>query len=670
MTFEYDDESEIPTPGTLAVSDRESDSPSDGRRPRVVVPYSKTDMSEGVGAWNDRLLATARLANVPPTIFSRNNDHLVRVRRTRRGTKIEVLTPEMLVYHICQWSSWGAVKQQRGGRVSWTAADAKFHRDLAIHLLSAPEFDTDVFPELDAVIEAPSFTQSGRLVDKPGFDREARLWLQPPEGLELRPVASSPSRKAVERAKSLIFEQILPEFPFLGDGDRANTVAMLLQPIARRLITECTPLYMISAPTAGTGKSTLGKIVAVPATGRASAIKPEPEHGAEMRKVLTSTLAEAPPVIVFDNVSQEVSGAALAAVLTSEVWEDRTLGKTKVVKYPVSTTWVGTGNTPTFSRELAMRTVMITLDTGMEDPSKRRFLKPMPGEAIAIRSHFLHALLVLTQSWLANGRRPGGASHGRYPQWAEIMSGILENAGIEGFLETSVNVDSIDPEGNRWRTLVRVWLERFETDPAPLEDLHSTIVRDRLLSVLFAEILGTSLNENVQRARLREAIDAQRRRPYLGHRIEPCNFMTAIRWKLVPTNEGEEAPTVIVTPTPTPTPEPESPRAREPETVAASGPAGIVACTEGAKDDAEENYPRLLAELGSAREVARLGDRLQSDMRGSAPDGPGEALAERLRPALLKRGEKRFGAAQAEDYVLWYGINVGGIAEAEPTVDT
>ncbi len=52
----------------------------------------------------------------------------------------------------------------------------------------------------------------------------------------------------------------------------------------------------------------------------------------------------------------------------------------------------------------------------------------------ANRARLVAACLTLCQAWIAAGRPRGQRSIGSYENWAGVIGGILETAGIDGFL--------------------------------------------------------------------------------------------------------------------------------------------------------------------------------------------------------------------------------------------
>jgi hypothetical protein len=66
-----------------------------------------------------------------------------------------------------------------------------------------------------------------------------------------------PTAADLDRARALIVDDLLIDFPFVSDPDRAHAVALFLLPFVRELIAGPTLLHLIEAPTMGSGKGLL-----------------------------------------------------------------------------------------------------------------------------------------------------------------------------------------------------------------------------------------------------------------------------------------------------------------------------------------------------------------------------------------------------------------------------
>jgi len=175
--------------------------------------------------------------------------------------------------------------------------------------------------ELDAVLTTPVFGRDGTLLNRPGYHASDRLWLHTDSSLGAVEVPSAPTAAQIARARSMLVDELLVDFPLVSESDRAHAVAALLLPFARRLINGCTPLHLVEAPTAGSGKGLLSSAIAIVATGSVITARTLPSDDDEVRKAITAQLLAGGPLVVIDNLSEKrtVDSPALAAALTSEV---------------------------------------------------------------------------------------------------------------------------------------------------------------------------------------------------------------------------------------------------------------------------------------------------------------------------------------------------------------
>ena len=134
----------------------------------------------------------------------------------------------------------------------------------------------------------------------------------------------------------------------------------------------------------------------------------------------------------------------------------------------------------------------------------------------ANRARLVAACLTLCQAWIAAGKPRGKKTIGSYENWAQIVGGVLETAGIPGFLgNLEEMMAASDSEGAGWSAFIAAWWDRFGTaevagadlfdvatfcDPAPPISGHTeraqktafgmslTKMRDRVFSVGDAKV--------------------------------------------------------------------------------------------------------------------------------------------------------------------------------------
>lgn len=341
-------------------------------------------------------------------------------------------------------------------------------------------------PAIHGVTMTPMLAPSGFIVSKGGYDPSLGLYLS--IQTDLPNVPSVPSSGDVEQAKAIVLDELLGDFPFASDADRAHAVSALLTPIIRAAVNGATPLHLIEAPSPGTGKGLLVQITAIVVAGAEVAVMTEARDDDEWRKRITAKLRTGPPLVLMDNV-RRLDSAALSSALTEPIWEDRELGANRMLRFPIRCTWMATGNNPALSLEMSRRVVRTRLDSRLERPWERRGFRhhPLEGWARQHRGEVLWALLTLVQAWLANGRPPGTTPMGRFQEWADIVGGILGVAQIPGFLDNrGETYAQAAAEGEGWRALIEAWAHTYHGQRVGVDVLFDLARQRKLLTELRA----------------------------------------------------------------------------------------------------------------------------------------------------------------------------------------
>jgi hypothetical protein len=306
-------------------------------------------------------------------------------------------------------------------------------------------------------------------------------------------------------------------------------------PFCRDLIAGHTPLHLIEAPSPGTGKTLLLDALTYPAAGRSPALMSESGSEEEWRKRITAKVAEGPSLFAIDNLQRRLDSAALSSLLTTEVWEDRWLGQSKMVRFPIRAAFAATGNNPSVSNELARRTVRIRLDSGEERPWLRSGFRHenLMTWVAANRAELVSSALTLIQAWIVEGRPIGTAQRlGMFEDWSDVIGGVLEVAGIPGFLSnTSEFYQDADVEAAAASALVQVWWDRFTYRPVGVADLWP------IAPLVIHELLDDG-NEHSARVKFGNYVKSMRDRRYTtteGVTLQVSMadmYQGALRWKL------------------------------------------------------------------------------------------------------------------------------------------
>lgn len=467
-------------------------------------------------------------ANKPPKLF-RFGGVPVRVEGAEDdATPIaQTLNEDRLGHELARSAIWYK-ETERAGRTS-AAPPSRMIKDM----IAAPTYP---LPSLINIVQVPTFAPDGSLQTLPGYHEAGRTFYAPTPGFTVKAVAARPTAAEIEQAKHTILDEMLGEFPFIEAAERANAVALLLDPYVRNLIEGPTPLRLIEAPTPGSGKGLLADAILRPAIGRRINVMPAANDDDEWRKRITAQLIQSPGAILIDNITKGLDSGALSSALTASWWTDRRLGAHEMVHVPVRCVWIATANNPTMSTELARRTVRIRLDPKQDRPWRRSGFRheDLRTWVDDNRSEIVWSALTLVQAWLAAGSPLGTIKLGSFERWASVLGGILGNAGIDDFLgNLEVFYETADLEGAIWRQFVGLWAEKHDEQEVGVGDLFS------LALTVDAFDFGTG-SERAQKTAFGIALKKQRDRVIGDYRIVPTRTVQRVqRWRLIRSRPGE-----------------------------------------------------------------------------------------------------------------------------------
>ena len=150
---------------------------------------------------------------------------------------------------------------------------------------------------------------------------------------------------------------------------------------------------------------------------------------------------------------------------------------------------VATGNNVRLSSEMARRVVPIRLEPGEERPEERSDFKhtPLLPWVRDHRAQLVSACLSLIKAWIDAGRPSGAKTLGSFERWASVLGGILENAGVEGFLRGRETLHATaDYETEEWKALCAHWWTAHERNPVTAKDLLALAKQHTLVLWLWA----------------------------------------------------------------------------------------------------------------------------------------------------------------------------------------
>jgi putative DNA primase/helicase len=438
-------------------------------KPRIVI---SGDLALMTDAAREALVT----ANDPPVTF-RHMEHLTRIGEDDDGRPvIRALRQAGLMHRLADAARW--VKLTRDGE------DREAHPPAiaAAALLEMADGLAEI-PVVSQVAMMPFFAPDGSLVSKPGYSAAARVWYEPVPGVTIPAVPEHPSDAEKARAGGLLLGDLLADFPFAGKADRSHALAFLLLPFIRPMISGPTPLHVIDAPVAGTGKGLLTRACLLPSHGTLPPMTQLSSDEEEVRKQIATVLLAGYPSVVFDNVRVTVDSAALASAIIEQAYRGRLLGRNEDVSATVRCVWSANGNNVQASGEIARRSAWIRLDDSADDKAREHAEHPwqrigfrhsdLIGWARANLGELAWAALTIIRSWQAAGSKPWeGKPLGSFEEWSRIMGGIIQHADGSGFLANSDDAyDRAASDEGETGAFVRAWAALYGAKPVTPGDL-------------------------------------------------------------------------------------------------------------------------------------------------------------------------------------------------------
>lgn len=352
-------------------------------------------------------------------------------------------------------------------------------------------------PVLRGIVGCPTLRPDGSLLSVPGYDPSSGYFLA--DGLRVQ-VAEAPGRKDVAAALDSL-RGLLAGFVFVAEVDQAVALALLLTAVARPAL-DSTPLFIVSAPVRGSGKSTLVDLAAVLSTGRRCAVLSATGNPEELEKRLVGCLLSGDGLVSLDNLNGSLASDLLCQASTAEAVKLRPLGASAQVEIANTTLWTANGNNLTLAGDLARRALACRLDPGMERPEERTFPFDPVARARENRAAYVGHVLTILRGYIAAGRPDMGlVPFGSFERWSAMVRAALAWAGTCDPCESRTSIIDEDPELARLRALLSAWWGAFGNTPQTVRAIIGAAQgSDGPISDALGEIAGEgTLRFNTQR---------------------------------------------------------------------------------------------------------------------------------------------------------------------------
>jgi len=400
-------------------------------RPRIVLPA----LGRAHGEFGNELGQF-----IAPTLdmfrFSNNVVEIVSIPAADKkgaipGHMISTLRPTELVTAVERTVETGVIREDDAGDQVFVPKSMS-EADARITLVSG--FFGSCLPRIHRVLDVPvpQLSDDGKLVyPTPGYDPRFGTWLNP----------HAPKLKTMGLSEALrwLLDDLFgpPEqggFWWHDEQARVHAIARFITPFCRGLMGwNRTPLWIFDGNREGCGKDTCADITHMAYTGRSIICAPlSKECDDEMRKRITSALMAGSRFFHLANMKGHVRYASLeAATDNSGVWEDRRLGVSETLSLPNETEFSFSANNATWEPDIERRCRRIRLRFTPEDINGHRYRhSDIRGWVRRHRSELLSAVATLVSEWVRQGRPPGPSPFTSFPEWGEVVGGIMTCAGL------------------------------------------------------------------------------------------------------------------------------------------------------------------------------------------------------------------------------------------------
>ena len=350
-------------------------------------------------------------------------------------------------------------------------------------------------PRIAGVISTPTLRPDGSVLAAAGFDEATRLYLVANPSFVLPAVPEHPT-KADALAALAKLSALLEGFPFVSDADRSVAIAAIITPVVRGAI-ETAPLTAVRASTAGTGKSFLVDVASVIATGRPCPVIAAGLDDDETEKRIAGLLLEGCAIASVDNVNGELGGDLLCQALTQPQVRIRRLGGSDLAEIECRTTLFATGNGLRVRGDMVRRTLLCSLDAGVERPELRAFGTDPVDTVLSDRGAYVAAALTLVRAFMLSGA-PRLRPLGSFRAWSDTVRSALVWLGCADPCETMETAREEDPELEQLRALMAAWDRVFpDADRLTARAVISAATATRGFQRDEGELVNVDLNDAI-----------------------------------------------------------------------------------------------------------------------------------------------------------------------------
>jgi len=325
---------------------------------------------------------------------------------------------------------------------------------------------------LSGIVEHPFIDDTWKPVEKSGYDPNTGLYAVLHKKLKI--TLTDP-----KEAYDYLANNVLAEFPFQTDLDRAAAVGMFMTAIQRPYVIgdNGMPGFAIVSPKPSSGKTTLAQLLSYSMYNRPVAATGWSDNDEELGKHLLAILREGHSCVLFDNIKKDaaIQSNELAKAMTSGTYSRRKLGSNETEEVPSGVLWLFTGNNIVFKGDFATRILPIRIVPSMERPEFRKFNRTDIGQwAMENRKRIISAVLSIVTAG-KNIDYDKYDSSARFKEWNKFVRIPLLEVSGHDLLDVFDRNDFLDDEAIAKGELLEMLHNTFGNNPFKTKDIMKLI---------------------------------------------------------------------------------------------------------------------------------------------------------------------------------------------------
>jgi len=309
-----------------------------------------------------------------------------------------------------------------GGKLGPVLKPTVCNTEMAKALLATEEAHR-LLPPVTGLINCPIiYEKEGQLgIAQPGYDPQTKM---------LVTGGKEPPKVELHTAVKELLE-LLAEFQFQSEGDKARAVAGLIAPALKLggFITGRVPADVAEADQSQSGKTYRQRVVAAIYNERVSLVTNREGGVGSVDESLSAQLVAGPPFIQFDNFRGRLNSQHLEALLTAEgSFPCRIPHRGEIMVRPENFFVFLTSNGVDTTRDFANRSSIIRI---RKKPAGFQYRKYEEGELLdhvrANQAFYLGCVFAVIRAWHEAAKPRTEETRHDFREWVQILDWIVQN---------------------------------------------------------------------------------------------------------------------------------------------------------------------------------------------------------------------------------------------------